>query len=98
MTPVKNSTPAVSWAPGGAAIIGDSLFFGGLRGQALYEAVIENNQITEFKERFKGNYGRIREVIAGPDGMLYISTSNRDGRGMPGKTDDRIIRINPEKL
>ncbi len=84
--------------PGGAAFIGNSLFFGGLRGQALYEAVTGNNQVTEFKEHFKGKYGRIREVIAGPDGMLYITTSNRDGRGVPKPEDDRIIRINPTKL
>lgn len=98
VTPVKNSTPSVAWAPGGAAFIGNSFFFGGLRGQALYEAVIQNNQITEFTEHFKNKYGRIREVIAGPDGMLYISTSNQDGRGRPAESDDRIIKINPEKL
>lgn len=98
VTPVKNSTPQVTWAPGGAAFIGDSLFFGGLRGQALYKAVIENNQITEFKEYLHGKYGRVREVITGPDGMIYITTSNRDGRGIPKPEDDRIIRINPAKL
>lgn len=98
VTPVRNSTPTVAWAPGGAAFIGNSLFFGGLRGQTLYEAVIENNQIKEFKEHFKGKYGRIREVITGPDGMLYITTSNRDGRGSPKNIDDVIIRINTSKL
>ncbi len=98
ITPVKNSTSSVTWAPAGAAFFGNSLFFGGLKGQALFEAVIQNNKITEFTEHFKGKYGRIREVILGPDNMLYISTSNKDGRGKPVETDDRIIRINPEKL
>jgi len=98
VTPVRNSTPQLSWAPSGAAFIGNSLFFSGLKGQTLYEAVIENNQITNFKEHFKGKYGRIREVIAGPDGMLYITTSNLDGRGRPNQGDDKIIRINPQKL
>lgn len=97
-SPVKNSTPSVAWAPGGAAFVGNSLFFGGLKGQALYEAVIESDQIKDFKEHFKGKYGRIREVITGPDGMLYISTSNKDGRGVPKSEDDRIIRINPTEL
>lgn len=98
VTPVRNSTPSVAWAPGGAAVVNDSLFFGGLRGQALYEALLENDKIIDFKEHFKGKYGRIRDVILGPDGMLYITTSNRDGRGVPQATDDRIIRINPQKL
>lgn len=98
VTPIKNSTPSVAWAPGAAAFIGNSLFFGGLRGQTLYEAVIQNNQVKEFKEHFKGKYGRIREVITDPDGMLYITTSNRDGRGNPKPEDDRIIKINPFKL
>lgn len=96
--PIKNSTPQVAWAPAGAAFTGNSFFFGGLRGQTLYEAIIENNQITDFKEHFKGKYGRIREVILGPDNMLYITTSNRDGRGIPKPEDDRIIKINPAKL
>lgn len=94
-TPRKNSGPSATWAPSGAAFIGNSLFFAGLRGQTLYEAVIENDQVTTVKEHFKGEIGRIREVIAGPDGMLYITTSNRDGRGNPKDTDDVILRINP---
>lgn len=98
VTPIRNSGPTTTWAPASAAYIGESLFFGGLRGQTLYEAVIKNNQVSEFKEHFKGQYGRIREVIVGPDGMLYITTSNRDGRGNPATGDDKIIRVNPEKL
>ncbi len=95
--PVANSGPNITWAPAGAAFIGDSLFFAGLRGKTLYEAVINGKDIT-IREHFKGKFGRIREVIVGPDGMLYISTSNRDGRGKPSPNDDRIIRVNPKKL
>jgi quinoprotein glucose dehydrogenase len=40
-----------------------------------------------------GKYGRIRDVIVGPDGALYFLTNNRDGRGNPGKGDDKIYRI-----
>lgn len=97
-TPKKNSGPEKTWAPSGAAFIVNSLFFAGLRGQSLYEAVIQNNQVLTVKEHFKGDFGRVREVISGPDGMLYITTSNRDGRGTPKDTDDRIIRINPALL
>ena len=42
-----------------------------------------------------GRYGRIRDVVPGPDGYLYFCTNNRDGRGSPEATDDRILRIAP---
>ena len=42
---------------------------------------------------FKNEYGRLREVIQGKDGSIYITTSNRDGRGNPNISDDRIIRF-----
>jgi len=41
-------------------------------------------------------YGRIRDVAEGPDGYLYFSTSNRDGRGKPAEDDDRILRLIPQ--
>ena len=98
VSPVRHSGSKTTWAPAGAAFIGNALFFGGLRGQTLYEAVINGNKLTDLKEHFKGQYGRIREVIKGPDNMLYITTSNHDGRGNPDTSDDRIIRINPSSL
>jgi glucose/arabinose dehydrogenase len=45
----------------------------------------------------EGKYGRIRDVAEGPDGYLYFSTSNQDGRGRPAADDDRIIRLVPNK-
>lgn len=96
-SPKKNSDTS-TWAPAGAAFVENALFFGGLRGQTLYKATIQNNQVTAIEEYFNGEYGRIREVIIGPDDMLYISTSNNDGRGLPKNGDDKIIRVNPAKL
>ena len=98
VSPVRHSGSKTTWAPAGAAFIGNALFFGGLRGQTLYEAVIDGEKVSVFKEHFKGKYGRIREIIKGPDNMLYITTSNHDGRGNPDTSDDRIIRINPSSL
>lgn len=86
-----------TWAPAGLAYLEGSLYFGGLRGQALYEAKINGEKLT-LVAHFEKEFGRIRDVIVGPDKMLYISTSNRDGRGSPKSGDDKIIRINPAKL
>ena len=95
--PVLHSGSTVTWAPAGMAYFSESVYFGGLRGQALYEATIGAAE-TELLQHLAGEVGRIREVILGPDGLIYITTSNRDGRGNPAETDDRIIRINPAKL
>lgn len=86
-----------TWAPSGAAFIGNSLYFGGLRGKTLYEAVVKDNQIF-LNEHLQNEFGRIRDVVVGPDKMLYMTTSNRDGRGIPTSNDDRIVRVNPAKL
>lgn len=98
VAPAANSGPNETWAPSGAAFVNNSVYFSGLRGRGLYKASIANGQVTGIEKLLDGKYGRIREVITAPDGMLYITTSNKDGRGVPGAGDDKIIRINPEKL
>lgn len=96
VTPYKNSGNN-TWAPAGAAFVGNTFYFGGLRGQSLYSLDISNKG-QEVTEHFKEEFGRIRDVVLGPDNMLYITTSNNDGRGVPKVGDDKIIRVNPEKL
>lgn len=93
-----------TWAPGGAAFHKGSIFFVGLRGSALYEYKINKQSLRaisleqKLTEYFKNEYGRIRDLVLGPDEMLYIATSNRDGRGFPKNNDDKIIRIDPKSL
>ena len=96
VTPLANSGLG-TWAPGSAAFYNKSLFFGGLRGAALFELKLENEK-TILVEHFLNEFGRIRDAVIGPDNMIYITTSNRDGRGDPTTEDDRIIRIDPDQL
>src|SRR2546421_130000 len=42
---------------------------------------------------FYRQFGRLRDIVEGPDGNLYMLTSNRDGRGSPKEDDDRVIRV-----
>ena len=51
--------------------------------------------IADERVLFDEQFGRLRAIAQGPDGALYIATSNHDGRGDPGPLDDRVIRIDP---
>jgi glucose/arabinose dehydrogenase len=51
------------------------------------------HRVTGEEELFADRYGRLRDVQVGPDGALYLLTSNRDGRGSPVGEDDRVLRV-----
>lgn len=85
-----------TWAPSGIAYFEGSLFFAGLRGQSLFEVTVDDK--PALRRHLNGDFGRLRDVVVGPDRHLYILTSNRDGRGTIAQNDDRIIRIDPVKL
>lgn len=87
-----------TWAPASLAYLNGKLFFGGLRGEGLYEVTINGDNVTNLTEHFNGEFGRIRTVRVGPDGMLYLTTSNRDGRGTVHSGDDKILRVDPKQL
>jgi glucose/arabinose dehydrogenase len=94
-------TSSTTWAPGGATFVtsgpwAGSLLFVGLRGEALYRVFIDPtnpNVVSGIESHLKGQYGRLRDVVEGPDGALYISTSNKDGRGRPNANDDQLLRL-----
>jgi glucose/arabinose dehydrogenase len=93
VAPVIQSTASITWAPASAAYWNHRILFGGLRGESLYEADLRTDPPT-LRQHFHGEYGRIRNAAVSPDGrFLYITTSNRDGRGIVSSGDDSIIRI-----
>jgi glucose/arabinose dehydrogenase len=102
-SPLLEYTPACAPASGtfyrGAALarFKGNFFFGCLRGEGLQRVVLDGRKVLSEERLLQGRYGRIREVAEGPDGALYFSTSNRDGRGHPSADDDRIMRLVPTK-
>jgi glucose/arabinose dehydrogenase len=100
-SPLLEYTPAV--APGSGAFYRGSVFpqfkgnffFGCLRGEQIRRVVLDGRRVVSQEALLEKKYGRIRAVVEGPDGFIYFSTSNRDGRGSPAKDDDRIIRLVP---
>ena len=84
-----------NWSPSGLAYLNGILFFAGLNGQSLYSFDTKTNILNRY---FNGEFGRLGDVIKAPDSLLYLLTNNRDGRGIPLTGDDRLIRINPDKL
>jgi len=99
-SPLLEYTPACAPASGtfyrGAAFPGfkGNFMFGCLRGEMMIRVVLNGRTVVSHEGLVK-DYGRIRDVAEGPDGFLYFSTSNRDGRGRPAEDDDRIMRLVP---
>ena len=100
--PILVFNPAV--APTGATFYNGSqlfpwrgsLFFTTLRGQHLHRVTLGGpgfEDVVGQERLFEGEFGRLRDVVEGPDGFLYFTTSNRDGRGSPRAGDDKILRI-----
>lgn len=64
-----------------------------LRGEQLRRLTFDGERVVADEPFLEGRFGRLRSVTEGPDGSLYVLTSNRDGRGTPARGDDRIIRV-----
>ena len=75
----------------------NNLFVGTLRGTHLLRLKVDSasRRILSQERLLDGQFGRLRDVVTGPDGFLYFCTNNRDGRGSPASDDDRIARLVP---
>ncbi len=91
--------PAYAWndvaeaSPAGLAITRSTAFVGALRGRCLYAVPLDGRQAGRPTRHFTGDYGRIRNAVVAPDGNLWMTTSNTDGRTDPGRSDDQILRV-----
>lgn len=93
--------PVVQWgvdeaSPSGLAFFGGALWVAALRGERLFRIPVgADGGLGEPESLFVGRFGRLRTVVAAPDGALWFTTSNRDGRGSPRDGDDRILLYQP---
>ena len=90
--PMRQWRPAEA-SPSGIAVAGGSVFLAGLRGNRLWQVPLRADRTREPDALLRDRFGRLRTVVAAPDGSLWVTTSNRDGRGSPASTDDRILRV-----
>jgi glucose/arabinose dehydrogenase len=74
-----------------------SFLFACLRGKQLRRLRFGDGGIVTDQALLHGRFGRLRTVVEGPRGDLYVLTSNRDGRGNSAADDDRILRITPPR-
>jgi len=80
-------------SPSGMTELDGVLYLANLRGEVLRAVpVADPSASTDYAV---GEYGRLRDAVAAPDGDLWFVTSNTDGRGSPGEADDRIVSVPP---
>jgi glucose/arabinose dehydrogenase len=94
------TNPLVTWStsessPSGNAVSGNSLYVAALAGRRLWTIPITASGLGTPQALLEGQHGRLRTVVTAPDGSLWVTTSNRDGRGSPTADDDRILRFAP---
>jgi glucose/arabinose dehydrogenase len=90
--------PVLQWAtseasPSGLAYVEGTFFLAALRGQRVWAIDVDAAGTASATPWFVGEFGRIRDVAAGPDGTLWFLTSNTDKRGDPRAGDDRLLQV-----
>jgi glucose/arabinose dehydrogenase len=86
-------SPTDTCSPSGLAIARGSAWVGALHGACLWRVDVNGAGARRKTRYFHDRLGRIRAVAAAPDGSLWVTTSNRDGRGNPRTGDDKVVRI-----
>lgn len=89
--------PLLTWStdeasPSGLAYADGFLWAAALRGRRLWQIPLsDDGRVGTPKALFENEYGRLRTVVRALDGSLWVTTSNKDGRGDPAPADDRIL-------
>lgn len=102
-TGIFNWTPTI--APAGCVVyrggafpeLRGTMLLTTLKARSLRRLELAGDRLSarELEPLVSGSLGRLRDVAVGPQGDLFVATSNRDGRGDPSPGDDRIVRLFP---
>lgn len=89
-----------TWAPAGMTFVTQGprmgqLLVSTLRGKVLMAVTFDESgtQAVQVERLLQGRFGRLRDAYEARDGSIYLTTSNLDGRGLPGPGDDKILRL-----
>lgn len=99
--------PVTQWrtdeaGPSGIAIVAGTAYIGALTGERLWQVPLHGQHAGKPKAWLTERYGRIRTVTRVPthspwgrahENRLWVTTSNKDGRGTPHSGDDRILQV-----
>ena len=92
-SPRATWSPTSSCSPAGLAITRSTALVGALQGRCLFAVPLDGTSAGEPRRHLAGDHGRLRSVAVAPDGSLWVTTSNTDGRVRPGRDDDKILRV-----
>jgi glucose/arabinose dehydrogenase len=97
-TDPRFTPPLVTWptsqaSPSGVAILDNQLYAAALRGERLWRVPLTGATTGTPTPLLVNRYGRLRAAAHAPDNTLWLLTSNRDGRGDPTSSDDRILQL-----
>jgi glucose/arabinose dehydrogenase len=89
--------PLVQWptadaSPSGIAIADGAVYLAALRGESLWRVPLAATGVGRPERLLQGRYGRLRDVVLGPDHRLWVLTSNTF-RGAPRPGDDRLVAL-----
>jgi glucose/arabinose dehydrogenase len=80
-------------APADALVLADSTMLVATLTGRLIKLHVNGATVSVVDDSLLVGYGRLRDIAPGPNGSVYISTSNRDRRGKPHRGDDRVLRV-----
>ena len=97
MNPLKCFDPSLE--PGGIVFYSSDkldlekyMILASQKASNLYKVEVDENGVN-LEGSILSGVGRIRDVAQGPEGYLYVITSNTDGKAFPSDDDDKLLRI-----